>query len=57
MRISGVVLSRQIASITRAIGKDGAVIEYPEPLLKINEVVYRPDEDPAPIIVVRLTVE
>lgn len=53
VRIDGEVVEREIASITRAIQEDGSIIEYPEPLLADDEVVFRPDDDPLPIIVVR----
>lgn len=53
VRIDGELVEREIASITRSIKEDGSVTEYPEPLLAANEVVFRPDDDPAPIIVQR----
>lgn len=53
VRISGELVDREISSITRSIKEDGSAVEYPEPLLAVNEVVFRPDDDPAPIIVTR----
>lgn len=53
VRVDGALADRQIASITRTIIEDGSTTEYPEPLLAADEVVFRPDDDPAPIIVVR----
>lgn len=53
VRINGEVVDRTIAHTTRAIQEDGSIVEYTEPLLEHNEVVFRPDDDPLPIIVVR----
>ncbi|ANY87653.1 MULTISPECIES: hypothetical protein [Pseudomonas] len=53
VRIDGELVDREIAQITRAIQEDGSIHEYPEPKLEQGEVVFRPDDDPAPIIVVR----
>ncbi|MFG0460963.1 hypothetical protein ACF8GG_16685 [Pseudomonas sp. yb_1] len=53
VRIDGHVVDREVASITRATQEDGSTIECPEPLLESDEVVFRPDDDPLPIIVVR----
>lgn len=53
VRIDGELVDREIASITRSIKEDGSITEYPEPLLAANEVVFRPDANPAPIIVQR----
>lgn len=52
-RIGGEILSREVAHITRSIREDGSTVEYPEPLLDHDEVVFRPDNDPVPIIVKR----
>ncbi|MBH3360508.1 hypothetical protein [Pseudomonas guariconensis] len=53
VRICGEVVDREVAHITRAIQPDGSMIEYPEPKLADDEVVFRPDDDSMPIIVVR----
>jgi len=53
VRIGGDITDRQVAHITRSIQGDGSVVEYPEPLLESDEVVFRPDDDPLPIIVKR----
>lgn len=53
VRIGGEVFTREVAHITRSIQEDGSTVEYPESLLKRDEVVYRPDADPVPIIVKR----
>lgn len=53
VRINGEVIDRAVAHITRAIQEDGSIAEYAEPLLERDEVVFRPDDDPLPIIVVR----
>ena len=49
----GEVIDRAVAHITRAIQEDGSITEYNEPLLERDEVVFRPDDDPLPIIVAR----
>ncbi|MFG0769511.1 hypothetical protein ACF8Q9_22160 [Pseudomonas sp. TYF_15] len=53
VRIDGEVVDREVAHITRSIQPDGSIVEYPEPCLAHDEVVFRPDDDPLPIIVVR----
>lgn len=53
VRINGEAIDRAVAHITRAIQEDGSITEYAEPLLERDEVVFRPDDDPLPIIVVR----
>lgn len=53
VRFNGEVVDRAVAHATRAIQEDGPIVEYTEPLLEHNEVVFRPDDDPLPIIVVR----
>lgn len=53
VRIDGELVDREVASVKLAIQEDGSTIEHPEPLLMDNEVVFRPDDDPAPIIVQR----
>ena len=53
VRFNGQVVDRAVAHATRAIQEDGSIVEYTEPLLEHNEVVFRPDDDPLPIIVVR----
>lgn len=53
VRINGEVVDRAVAHATRAIQADGSIVEYTEPLLEHDEVVFRPDDDPLPIIVVR----
>ncbi|HDS0930168.1 TPA: hypothetical protein QEM76_000232 [Pseudomonas putida] len=53
VRFNGEVVDRAVAHATRAIQEDGSIVEYTEPLLEHNEVVFRPDDDPLPIIVVR----
>ncbi|HYQ55363.1 MAG TPA: hypothetical protein VES70_33560 [Pseudomonas sp.] len=53
VRIDGEVVDRAVAHTTRAIQEDGSTIEYSEPRLNRDEVVFRPDDDPLPIIVVR----
>ncbi|MCB2255780.1 hypothetical protein KTQ74_28040 [Pseudomonas chlororaphis] len=53
VRFNGEVVDRAVARATRAIQEDGSIVEYTEPLLEHNEVVFRPDDDPLPIIVVR----
>lgn len=53
VRFNGQVVDRAVAHTTRAIQEDGSIVEYTEPLLEHNEVVFRPDDDPLPIIVVR----
>lgn len=53
VRFNGEVIDREVEHITRAIQPDGSMIEYPEPKLADDEVVFRPDDDPLPIIVVR----
>ncbi|CAG8863167.1 hypothetical protein PS627_00103 [Pseudomonas fluorescens] len=53
IRIAGELVDRQVAHITRSIREDGSVREHPEPLLYESEVVFRPDDNPAPIIVTR----
>lgn len=52
-RIDGQLLARAVAHITRSIQEDGSIVEYPEPRLDHDEVVFRPDDDPVPIIVKR----
>lgn len=53
VRFNGEVVDRAVAHATRAIQEDGSIVEYTEPLLEHDEVVFRPDDDPLPIIVVR----
>ena len=53
VRFNGEVVDRAVAHATRDIQEDGSIVEYTEPLLEHNEVVFRPDDDPLPIIVVR----
>ena len=53
VRIEGEEVYREVAHLTRAIQQDGSIVEYPEPLLAHDEVVFRPDDDPTPIIVKR----
>lgn len=53
VRIDGELVDREVAHSTRAIQDDGSVLEYTEPLLAHDEVVFRPDDDPTPIIVKR----
>ena len=53
VRIGGKLAARKVAHITRSIQEDGSTLEYPEPLLERDEAVFRPDDDPAPIIVTR----
>lgn len=53
VRIDGELVARRVAHATRAIQVDGSVLEYTEPLLDHDEVVFRPDDDPTPIIVKR----
>ncbi|MCE1000019.1 hypothetical protein [Pseudomonas sp. NMI1173_11] len=53
VRFNGEAVDRAVAHTTRAIQEDGSIVEYTEPLLEHNEVVFRPDDDPLPIIVVR----
>lgn len=53
IRIGGELADRQVAHTTRSIQEDGSVREHPEPFLYEDEVVFRPDDDPAPIIVQR----
>lgn len=53
VRINGEVVDRAVAHTTLAIQEDGSTIEYTEPMLERDEVVFRPDDDPLPIIVVR----
>lgn len=53
VRIGGDLVDREVAHATRAIQEDGSILEYTEPLLAHDEVVFRPDDDPTPIIVKR----
>ena len=53
VRIGGETVDREVASVKRAMQADGSIVEHPEPLLAADEVVFRPDDDPAPIIVTR----
>lgn len=53
VRIDGEVVDREVAHITRSIQPDGSIVEYPEPRLAHDEVVFRLDDDPLPIIAVR----
>lgn len=53
VRIGGELVDREVAHVTRAIQGDGSVLEYTEPLLEHDEVVFRSDDDPTPIIVKR----
>jgi len=53
VRIDGELVDRKVANVTRAIQDDGSTIEYPEPTIDHNEVVFRSEDDPVPIIVVR----
>jgi len=53
VRIDGELVDREVAHATRAIQDDGSITEYTEPLLAHDEVVFRPDDDPTPIIVKR----
>lgn len=53
VRIDGELVARAVAHITRSIQEDGSMVEYPEPLLDHDEVVFRPDDYPVPIIVKR----
>ncbi|POG14144.1 hypothetical protein BGP82_06860 [Pseudomonas putida] len=53
VRIEGQISDRQVANITRSIQEDGSMIEYPEPFIEHDEVVFRPGDDPVPIIVKR----
>lgn len=53
VRINGEVVDRAIGSTTLAIRADGSNVEYHEPKLGPDEVVFRPDDDPMPIIVTR----
>ncbi|AVD89668.1 hypothetical protein [Pseudomonas sp. SWI44] len=53
VRIDGRLVDREVASITRSVQGDGSMIEYPEPLIEHDEVVFRPGDDPVPIIVKR----
>lgn len=53
VRIGGKIFEREVASIKRTIQEDGSIVECSEPLLMDGEVVFRPDDDPAPIIVIR----
>lgn len=53
VRIEGDVVDREVANSTRAIQPDGTIHEYADPLLAHKEVVFRPDDDPTPIIVKR----
>jgi len=53
VRIDSELADRAVAHITRAIQPDGSLVEYPEPLLAHDEVVFRPDDNPVPIIVKR----
>lgn len=41
VQIDGVVVDREVAHTTSAIQPDGSLLEYPEPLLHRNEVVFR----------------
>lgn len=53
VRVRGELVEREVAHITRTTNEDGSVVEYPEPLLKDGEVVFRDNQDEHPIIVVR----
>lgn len=53
VQINGVVVDREVAHTTSAIQPDGSLVEYPEPLLHHNEVVFRPVGKNVPIIVAR----
>lgn len=53
VRIDGDIVSREAAHITRSIQEEGPMVEYPEPLLEHDEVVFRPDGAEIPIIVKR----
>ncbi|WP_146050517.1 hypothetical protein [Pseudomonas putida] len=51
--IDGEIVDREVASITQSIQEDGSIVEYPEPLIERDEVVFRPEDSPVPIIVKR----
>lgn len=53
LRNDGALVDREVAHATRAIQEDGSVLEYTEHLLAHDEVVFRPDDAPPPIIVKR----
>jgi hypothetical protein len=53
VRIEGEVVEREVAHATHSTQEDGSIREYTEPLLAHDEVVFRPDDEPTPIIVKR----